>query len=77
VILHLTYLYFTISKERHTERRLKKIKADANKVEWFDALTEVLNMGFDLDENSARDLLGTVNELRRIRQEKENKDLCH
>lgn len=41
------------------------------KSEWYDVLTELLNMGFDLDKNSARILLGSVNELIRINKEKE------
>ena len=32
-------------------------------VKWYQTLTYVLNLGFDLDKNSARDLLGCVNDL--------------
>lgn len=39
------------------------------KAEWYDALTDVLNMGFDLDRNTARDLLACTNEILKIRQE--------
>lgn len=40
----------------------KKERTDLNfKAAWYDALTRVLNMGFDLDRNSARDLLATTN----------------
>lgn len=40
----------------------KKEREDMNfKAAWYDALTRVLNMGFDLDRNSARDLLATTN----------------
>lgn len=39
------------------------------KAEWYDALTDVLNMGFDLDRNTARDLLVCTNEILKIRQE--------
>ena len=41
-----------------------------NKIIWYDTLTEVLNMGFDLDKNSARDLLSCTNELIRINENK-------
>lgn len=40
----------------------KKERAEMNfKAAWYDALTRVLNMGFDLDKNSARDLLAVTN----------------
>lgn len=42
--------------------------AIAAKENWYDTLTELLNMGFDLDKSSARDLLGSVNELINIRR---------
>lgn len=37
------------------------IESDNHKIAWYDALTRVLNMGFDLDKNSARDLLAVTN----------------
>ena len=36
--------------------------SDKKKVVWYDTLCEVLNMGFHLDKNTARDLLETVND---------------
>jgi len=39
------------------------------KIVWYDALCELLNLGFDLDRNSSRALLGSVNELIRIKRE--------
>lgn len=38
------------------------------KIEFYDNLTELLNMGFDLDKNTARDLLACVNYLRGIKE---------
>ena len=36
---------------------------DKEKIKFFDTLAELLQMGFDLDKNSARDLIGCVNYL--------------
>ena len=63
--------------QRFAEQQMEKngigLRGDLlQKTEWYDALTELLNMGFYLDRNSARDLLCSVNELIRIRNEEEN-----
>lgn len=50
-----------------TKKDLERI--NAKKVEWFDTLTELLNLDFDLDKNSARDLLAATNELLKINRE--------
>ena len=41
---------------------------DKEKIEFYDNLAELLNMGFDLDRNTARDLLACVNYLREIKK---------
>ena len=41
------------------------------KIEFYDLLTELLNMGFDLDKNTARDLLACVDYLREIKKHEE------
>lgn len=46
---------------------------EKEKVEFFDILTELLKMGFDLDRNTARDLLGCVNYLREEKQKEGKK----
>lgn len=33
------------------------------KVIWYDTLTYLLNLGFDLDKNTARGLIASVNEI--------------
>lgn len=38
------------------------------KAQWYDALCEVLSMGFDLQKNSAEDLICTTNELLSLRE---------
>lgn len=48
--------------------RTEDTAANNSKEQWYDSLTELMNMGFDLDKNSARVLLGSVNELISIRQ---------
>ena len=39
------------------------------KAMWYDNLSELLGMGFDLDRNSARDLIASTNELIRLKSE--------
>lgn len=41
----------------------KNLKEIEKIVKWYKTLTKVLNLGFDLDRNSARDLLAATNEL--------------
>jgi len=47
----------------------KKGKCPHEKEEWYDELCHALSLGFDLDRNSARDLICTTNEFVRIRRE--------
>lgn len=42
---------------------------EKKKIEFFDTLQELLNLDFDLDRNSARCLIGSVYELRKINRE--------
>ena len=57
-----------IKEERDVNEDKTKI-ADEQKIEWYDAVCELMQMGFSLDRNSARDLIGAANELIRIRHE--------
>lgn len=47
------------------------------KAEWYDALCDVMNMGLDLESNSAEDLLGIVNEYIRINGKANIKQMQH
>lgn len=48
---------------------------DKDKIEFYNLLSELLEMGFDLDKNSARDLLACVNYLRSIKED-EKRIVC-
>ena len=58
---------------KEAEELLERVRAfcynmtrEKKKIEFFDTLQELLNLDFDLDRNSARCLIGSVNELREI-----------
>lgn len=58
---------------KEAEKLLERVRAfcynttrERKKIEFFDTLQELLSLGFDLDRNSARCLIGSVNELREI-----------
>lgn len=58
---------------KKAEELLERVRAfcynmtrEKKKIEFFDTLQELLNLDFDLDRNSARCLIGSVNELREI-----------
>ena len=55
------------------EKRVKQVTCH-EKAEWYDALCEVLGLGFSLTGNSAEALIGTTNELIRIRREERMRD---
>ena len=44
-------------------KEIKLTKENIKKIEWYDALTKLLNLGFDLEKNNALDLLSATNEL--------------
>ena len=48
---------------------------DKDKIEFYNLLSELLEMGFDLDKNTARDLLACVNYLRSIKED-EKRVVC-
>ena len=68
--------FYEPEDRKKAEELLERLRAfcyntarEKKKIEFFDTLQELLNLDFDLDRNSARCLIGSVNELRKINRE--------
>lgn len=46
--------------------------SDIEKILWYDTMVELIELGFDLHKNSARDLILSVQELIKINKERGN-----